>query len=355
MSIKLKANTFFSTNKKGAVVSLSFLILFIVGTSCFFVGEVVQEMKYVSFLKSFKNIRENSDKYKFINPLIGSISAPATSVGIFTDIKDDIVSYLQQEKKNNNLYGYSFYFRDIGTGLWFGDNENANFFPASLFKLPVAIAVYKEAEDDRAFLKKSVVYTSEISSLNDAVQSNSKSGLVVGKAYSVEDLVSIMLRDSDNGAKNLLLTVLDKSYIDKLFEAVALIDPSKEKSYTISSRQYALFIRILYGSSYLNEEHSEYLMSLLAHASFEDGIVAGVPKGVMVAHKYGAYELESPYGVITRHSQQLNDCGIVYHEEKPYIFCFMVNGKDLPSLYKIISHVSKLVYDNQESEELYND
>ena len=111
------------------------VIMLLLGYS---VGLYVQKNNYAKFLGSFRNIRENSERYTFVNPLIGGVSAPATDVGIFSDINDDVEAYLKNEEDNDVLYGYSFYFRDLNTGLWFGLNESQDFFPASLFKLPVA-------------------------------------------------------------------------------------------------------------------------------------------------------------------------------------------------------------------------
>lgn len=323
------------------IIALSLVCGYIMGMS-------IQKSRYVHFLSSFKNIRENSDKYKFINPLIGTVSPPATDVDIFSDIKSDIVSYLVKEKKEGSLYDYSFYFRDLGTGLWFGAHEDADFSPASLFKLPVAIAVYKQAESDSAFLKKLVVYTKELDDMNNSATSNAESVLVIGKAYTIEELVLLMIVDSDNGAKNLLLASIDISYLDNLFTAVSLASPSQSTVYSISSRKYAHFLRALYGSSYLNEEHSEFILSILSQTTFKDGLVAGLPKGMSVAHKYGTYQFEEMINGEKMSTEQLHDCGVVYHKENPYIFCFMTKGKDLKNLYRIISHVSSLVYKSQE-------
>lgn len=314
-------------------------------------GSSYQREHYANFLRSFKNIRENSDKYKFINPLIGGISPPATDVGIFLDLKKEVTSYLEKEEIRGDLYDYSFYFRDLGTGFWFGANEGGSFFPASLFKLPIAIATYKQAEADPLLLKKMVTYSQDISELNSSIQTNSQSTLVVGRSYSVEDLIERMIISSDNGAKNLLVATIDKTYLNQLFSAVSPIDPDPEKMYKISSQKYALFLRILYGSSYLNEEHSEYLLNLLSQTDFKDGLVAGIPESIPVAHKFGTYEFEEKINGVTVTTHQLHDCGVVYHADKPYIFCFMTKGKDIASLYRIISHVSRLIYENQEKDQ----
>jgi len=321
--------------------------MFVSGVGGYFIGGIIKEKSYYSFLKSFRNIREDNEVYKFINPLIGNVSAPATDVGIYSNIKDDIISYLKTEKNKGNLYDYSFHFRDLNTGLWFGENDMSAFFPASLFKFPIAIAAYKQVESEPLFLKKSAVYTAEISNINSSGKLNSESILTVGKTYTAEELVSIMILESDNGAKNLLLSIMDIGYIENLFEMLAVIDHKEIKANEISSRKYSAFLRLLYGSTYLNEEHSEKILSMLEKSDFKDGLVAGVPANIPVAHKYGVYEVDEIINGINRKTQQLHDCGIVYYSQNPYIFCFMTKGKDNKSLLEIISHVSKLVYDNQ--------
>lgn len=328
------------------------IIIIVCVLSGYFVGAYVQKNKYTTFLKSFKTIRENSDKYTFIKPLIGGISAPATDVGIYSDIKSDIVSYLHKEELQGNLYDYSFYFRDLNTGLWFGDNESVNFFPASLFKLPIAIAVYKQTEDDPSFLKKQFVYTQELSTINTKKQLNSESSLVVGQSYSVEVLVEKMLTLSDNGAKNLLLSAFDKKYLNQLFNIMAFSDPNSSTTYEVSSRKYSHFLRILYGSSYLNEEHSELILGMLAKSTFKDGLVAGLPVAIPVAHKFGVYEIPESIKGKEAMTVQLHDCGVIYHAAKPYILCIMTKGKDDESLFRIISNVSKMVYNHQEEYDL---
>ena len=316
--------------------------------SGYFYGLFVQKNNYTTFIKSFRNIRENTDKYSFINPLIGGSSAPATDVGIFSEIKENIFSFLKEEERKGNLYDYSLYMRDMGTGFWFGINESVSFSPASLLKLPIAIAVYKEGEDNPSFLKKELEYTADISALNSSIESNSKSSLTVGKMYRVEDVVEMMLTESDNGAKNLLLTAIDKSYLNKLFSIVALDDPGTSSVYQISAIKYALFLRVLYGASYLNDNDSERLLGYLSKSTFNQGLTAGLPKSVLVAHKFGVYEFDEKVQGKTIPVQQLHDCGVVYHATKPYIVCIMTKGKDLPSLYNVIAGVSKRIYEDQE-------
>lgn len=337
--------------KRNQIIVLIALVLSVFFIAGYYLGSEHQQYKYSSFLKGFKNVRENSEKYTFINPLIGSITSPATDVGIFSDLKKNISSFLLSEEKKGNLYDYSFYFRDQNSGLWFGDHEASGFFPASLFKLPIAIAIYKQGEDDPSFLKRRLVYTKELAQENNIIQLNAESTLVVGESYTVEDLVEKMLTVSDNGAKDLLISILNVDYLNKLFDVTSIVDPTATQGYEISSRKYALFLRVLYGSSYLNEDHSELLLGMLSKSTFKEGLVAGIPGNVVMAHKFGVYEFSEVINGSERVNQQLHDCGVVYHKDNPYIICFMTKGKNQTELFRIISHVSKLVYENQEAEE----
>lgn len=318
------------------------IIFFGIGIS---IGGYIQKDNFKKFTATFKNIRQENDKYPLIDPLIGISSAPATDVGIFVDLKEEVENYLEDKKKKGELYGYSFYFKDLNSPLWFGVKEEESFAPASLFKIPVALAIYRQGETDPNFFNQRFLYTKEVADINNSAYNNEASSLIIGKSYSVEELVTIMLEMSDNGAKDILINVLDKKYIKELFSIMLLVDPLSVQGYEISARKYALFLRILYNSSYLNEEHSNYILSLLTKSTFKEGIVAGVPSGIEVAHKFGTYNDPTVKASI------LHDCGIVYVKEDPYVVCIMTKGKDVQSLLKVISDVSKMIYE-RESEKI---
>lgn len=338
--------------KKYSVYAVGTIILL---TFCFgfFAGTYVQQNNFKKFVRAFKNIRTGNENYSFISPLIGVVSAPATDIGIFTDVKNKIKKYLESEKSKGNLYDYSIYVRDLNSPLWFGVNEEASFFPASLYKLPIATAVYKQAENDPSFLKKRIVYTNEMSIMNKSVAENEESKLVVGKDYSVVELTQMMLESSDNGAKDLLVSVVEMKYTKNLFDVMKIAYPTLVTGYEISSRKYALFLRLLYNSSYLNEEDSELILSYLSKSTFKEGLVAGVPKDIQVAHKFGTYHITDNIDGVQKLVEELHDCGIVYHMEHPYVICIMTKGKDSEVLIKIISHISRLVFEEQDNKEKY--
>jgi beta-lactamase class A len=102
---------------------------------------------------------------------------------------------------------------------------------------------------------------------------------------------------------------------------------------------YSGLFRILYNASYLNRDMSEKALKLLSLQDFPQGIVAGVPKGVVVSSKYGE-TAEGP----SEKFKQLHEFGIVYHPKHRYIIGVMTRGNDFSLMAQVIQGVSKIVY-----------
>lgn len=327
------------------------LVVLIALISGYFLGERANQEKYKKFSRSFQILRNPAEKTALINPLVGSASNPATDVGFYIDEKEEVLAFLEQEKQSRTLDEYSFYVRDLNSGFWFGENESNSFFPASLFKLPIAIAVYAQAEDDPSFLTKKLVYTQDFFKEYRDNPEAAKTSLSIGSAYTIEQLVETMLVQSDNLAKDILLSSLDIKYLQAIFNIAHLTDPTKLLMYTVSTREYSLFLRILYGASFLNEGHSELLLKLLTKTQFTQGLVAGVPSSISVAHKYGVFQETGIQDGKEVTFQFLHDCGIIYHPTRPYVVCIMTKGKDEKSLAEIVRHVSSILYTHKEKED----
>ncbi|MBP9181152.1 MAG: serine hydrolase [Bacteroidia bacterium] len=69
-----------------------------------------------------------------------------------------IEDYITKAKQKNPEILISYYFRDLDNGIWIGINEKEEFAPASLFKLPLMLAILKEAESNPAILSATYQY-----------------------------------------------------------------------------------------------------------------------------------------------------------------------------------------------------
>jgi hypothetical protein len=135
----------------------------------------------------------------------------------------------------------------------------------------------------------------------------------------------------------LLTHVISVADLDASYSDLAVIVPQTDQ-YTMTVSTYAGFFRVLYNATYLNHADSEHLLDLLSQSSFTKGLVAGVPAGVAVAHKFGERGYNNP-----AIPDQLHDCGIVY-AKKPYVVCIMTQGRGYDAMAGIIANISKMIY-----------
>jgi beta-lactamase class A len=288
--------------------------------------------------------REQNKRFTFVSPLLtcGSVYEEISTKKLRTT-RDSVLGLISDAKKNNRVNEGSVYFRALNDGGWFGIEESLEFTPGSLLKVPLALSILRAAEKDPKLTTERFTYRGDapqIPQLFPPAESAEK-----GVAYSLDELLKFSLRFSDNKATILLSTLVDRTTLLAAYSDLGIKTPSAGDSYTMPVRTYASFFRILYNGTYLSHEASEYVLSLLAESDFNVGLRAGVPADVRVAHKFGEREREE--GV----PAQLHDCGIVYAPSGPYILCVMLRGNDIKKLPKVISEISKVVYEQTTTKE----
>ena len=281
-------------------------------------------------------IKGNKD-FPYISQQLDSESVSETTQGQIVITKSRINEYIENEIDQGHATEIAVYYRDLNNGPWMGINEKTGFSPASLLKVPILMAVYKIADDNKAFLATKVL--NQV--LGDGVTPDfvPSKQMKKGESYTIDELVERMIVYSDNEAKNLILTQMQMSHLEKIYKDLGMVVPGIiALDDTISVRSYASFFRILYNGSYLSRELSNKALKLLTQSEFKDGLVAGIPKDIPIAHKFG--ERGFADGI-----KQLHDCGIIYYSENPYILCIMTRGRDWNKLSSSIKNISQIVYE----------
>lgn len=314
-------------------------LLLIALAAGYFAGYRVAAGHYSRLFSSFVPMREDGDNYKFVAPLLAYRAPEATELGQYADLKSAIVNETDDATGSGDASRVSTYFRDLNTSAWLGENQNETYYPASLLKVPVMIAYYKEAEDHPSVLSESIAYDP---SLAPAEPYDATSTLRAGESYTVEQLIEAMIEQSDNGATFNLLAHVDPQTLADVYENLGIQNPGSDSAnYQISTRTYALFFRVLYNATYLSPDYSEKALELLSRATFDDGLAAGLPSATVVAHKYGEHVLTSGNAVT---GVELHDCGVVYYPGHPYLLCVMTSAKDLATATSIIKDISATTY-----------
>lgn len=281
------------------------------------------------------DIRQTRAPDSLINPLLDCSEISETiTVGQGVALRKELDRMIQEAP---GIEQAAVYYRDLTSGQWIGVNQDVKFSPASLLKLPIAMAYYWLSAGNRGVLAEKIAYHGE--SVEQFEQHFKPAHLLEsGEEYSVQELISLMLTESNNEAALLLANSIDSSLLLKIYRDFGQESPVIGQDFLMSAHTYGGFFRILYNATYLDRLASEALLETMTHSIFNEGIEAGVPLQVKVAHKFG----NRAFAAST--TQQLHDCGIVY-AEKPYILCVMSKGEKYEDLTNFIQSVSRLVYE----------
>lgn len=222
---------------------------------------------------------------------------------------------------------YGFYFEDLVTGAWLGINEREEFMPISLLKVPLMIAILKEVEaGNMSFNDEIEILASDLDySWGDLANKQ-------GEKFTVRELLDYMISDSDNTAFRALMRITPIERLSETFLAVGLPADTER---AITPKSYSNMLRSLYLSSYLRRPMSEIGLNIMLYTKYNSQIPAGLPSNVPVAHKVGFFFEKGSF----------HDCGIIYVPKKPYILCVMSKDSGKLEADKVISSVSKIVYD----------
>ena len=276
-----------------------------------------------------------------LNPILPHYHQMGLDYTELKSFKDKIEQRIQFFKNTHKDLHVSYYFRDLNNGLWIGINERESFSPASLFKVPIMIALLKKAQSDPKVWEMGVDYKK--ADLGD-VPEESGYKKEDGKFYTIADLLTQMIVYSDNAASMLLLKFIGNKSILKVIEELNMHVGSgfDQNTNFITVKAYAGILRVLYNASYLNKEMSEKALDLLAQSKYNKGIRAGIPAHIKVAHKYGKRDETVAGGRI--HNLQLHHFGFVFHPKKPFIIGIMTRGADVETKLQVIKALSEITF-----------
>ncbi|HLC75580.1 MAG TPA: serine hydrolase [Candidatus Peribacterales bacterium] len=290
----------------------------------------------------FAVARCSNANYPLINPMTPCIARDAREAVTFTVFQKTLERWMDEYAAEYGVTESAVYFRDLQNGPTFGINDHILFSPSSLLKVPVMIAVFREAEREPTILEQEIEIKGAM--LNPSQDIEPEKTVIDGHTYTVAELVEKMIVNSDNRSKDILrrLLILRTSQEDPLFETLqdaGMATEDYREDDFLSVKTYAAFFRMLYHATFLNREMSNAALELLTRTTFTQGLVAGLPLKTTAAHKFGIRDNN-----ITKDLYQLHDCGIIYHPRRAYMLCIMTRGTDLDQMARFIAKISSMVY-----------
>lgn len=254
----------------------------------------------------------------------------------YEEFQGELAAWIDEQEQAGVVTDAAVYFRDLQNGPWFGIRESEQFLPASLFKLPVMIAVLKTEERHPAFRTEQLA-TRSLPDMQNNTDDPART-LRPGVYYTIDELLFRMIAYSDNFSQDLLVKRLDAmpdaDTVRSIYRDLGVLPA--ETAQAISVKGYASLFRTLYNARYLTSDSSEHALNLLTKSDFNDGLVAGIPSGIEVAHKFGVHNVEG--------DRLMHDCGIVYHPVRPYLLCVMTRGDSVDVSVKFIAELSRKVF-----------
>ncbi len=284
--------------------------------------------------------------YQFINPLLSCGVSEDTPYQGFSDLQKSLETQSDKLIAQGQAKRISVYFRDMDRGFWTGVRSNDQFAPASLMKVPLLMAYLKDSQKIPTLLQTSFILSvPEDQNVKEYFKPSSP--LSIGTAYTVKELLSAMIEQSDNNATYVLAEKVNDAALQTVYEDSGIPPVIDESADSLSPHDYMQSFRLMYNATFLGKTRSQTAFEFLSKTEFSDGIVAGVLAGTPVAHKFGERTILTPNqtaATLDLKGKELHDCGIVYYPEHPYGICIMTEGSDFTQLQKVIAALSQTAY-----------
>jgi beta-lactamase class A len=235
----------------------------------------------------------------------------------------------------------AFIIKNLKTGERASYNENEIVPAASLIKIHIMIEIIRQVKAGKLSLKQRISVTE-----TDKVPFSILTMLETGNSYSINDLLTLMIVQSDNTAANLLIEIAGIAEINKLISDLNLKNTIlRRKMMDIEARyagrenlttaqDSAWLMELLYRGEALDQESGAYMIDIMKKQLDTGMMRLYIPDETVVAHKSGELDHLS------------HEAGIVYHVNGDYIFVVLIwDAVTNNSARQSIGQISKIAYD----------
>ncbi len=235
----------------------------------------------------------------------------------------------------------AFIIKNLGTGETAAYNPDQKIPSASLIKLPIMAETIRQVKEGKLRLQERLGVKAE-----DKVAFSILTMLETDNQYSLQDLLTLMIVQSDNTATNILIhkvgmdTINDFCIDYKMRNTVLerkMMDTQARKTgrenFT-SASDMAGFLERLYLGEIIDRASSTYMLEIMKKQLENSMMRLYIPDETVIAHKTGELDGIS------------HEAGIVYLEKNDYIFVVSIwNAFSNNEARQTIGKISKIVYD----------
>ena len=227
---------------------------------------------------------------------------------------------------------YAFVIKDVATGRGAVHNPEQVHYAASLFKLFVMFELFHQQDLGLLDLSDEVLMTPYY----DAFGLMALRATQVCQLLPVEDVIAAMMAISDNAAAVLLQDLAGAGNINRSIAALGLKDSGLfPDALPVTATDLALLLEAIARGRAISPSASEEMVHLMLREGIDNGLGAGVPRGVAVAHKTGNWD------------NATHEAGIVFAPKGPYVFVVLSEAAHETSIIKALSQAAYAHFEKQ--------
>jgi beta-lactamase class A len=235
----------------------------------------------------------------------------------------------------------AFVVENLKTGEHAFFNQTQKVPSASLIKLPVMAEVIRQVKLGGLDLHQRITVKAE-----DKVDFSILTMLETGNTYSLQDILTLMIVQSDNTAANILIDLAGMDHINQTCNAMGLsatilqrkmmdqkAREAGRENYT-SASDMARFLKLLYQGEVADKALSMLMMEIMKQQLDSSMLRLYIPDETVIAHKTGDLE-----GIA-------HDAAVIFHKKSDYILTVLTwNAVSNNEARQTIGQISKVVYD----------
>jgi len=275
-------------------------------------------------------------------------------VSIWIDLGDQTRSDVLKLIKESGAktVGVAVYDEKSGSSLLI--NEHNIFHAASTMKLPVMMRIFELSEKKMLTMDNRIEVRNSFSSIVDGStfslnrEDDGEQTLYgrIGQQAPINELVDKMIVRSSNLATNILIEKAGAKESTDLVRRLGGGDMTVRRGVedakafraglinTTTAYDLMILLRGILERKFLSSESCDQMIEILLKQEFNDGIPAGLPKAVRVAHKTGSI------------TEIRHDAAIVFPQnDRPYVIVILTQGiKEEKKADSLIAAIAKTVH-----------
>ncbi|CAM3447270.1 serine hydrolase [Brevibacillus invocatus] len=242
------------------------------------------------------------------------------------------------------------YLEDLHTGEQLSFNQNERFYAASVIKVPIMAAVFAEVSAGKFALETIIRLRQEDQVGGAGILQH----MTPGSEWTVQDLVTLMIIQSDNTATNMLIDLVGKESIRSIMQATEMtnshfynklmIVPAQVEGYNeVTAADLGNHLRYLAKGKVISYDSCARMMAILKQQQHRDRIPLHFPypSGDLIG-SLPSWELANKTGSVTNIT---HDIGILYVGSSAVTICVLNKGLPQKAAVQTIASIGKLVFD----------